>query len=316
MTRPLTPNPDWTLVMTGATRGLGLVAARSIVSTDRSCHLVVLARGGGPAGFVDGFGEGAGRVIAVDTDLADTAGTMRAAAEIRRMLDDATLPPLRGLAGNAGIQYLDDEHVTADGLEATFAVNVLANHLLIGELVRHLTRGSRITITVSDTHFGDLRHNLGMVPAPRWTSPARLSRPGAFGRSSPAAGRTAYSTSKLAAIHLVHEWARRLPDGVEIVSYNPGYVPGTDLARAASAPQRFANRWVLPGLTLVGPFDRVPTAGRRLAETILGVPQAVTGAYIDRGRVSESSADSRDPDRERDLWDHLEYLRVETFRRQ
>lgn len=93
-------------------------------------------------------------------------------------------------------------------------------------------------------------------------------------------------------------------------------MPGTDLARAASAPQRLANRWVLPGLTLVGPFDRVPTAGRRLAETILGVPQAVTGAYIDRGRVSESSADSRDPDRERDLWDHLEYLRAEALRRQ
>ncbi|MFC9978194.1 SDR family NAD(P)-dependent oxidoreductase [Gordonia sp. NPDC127522] len=316
MTRPLTPNPDWTLVMTGATRGLGLVAARSIVSIDPSCHLVVLARGGGPAGFVDGFGEGAGRVVAVDTDLADTAGTMTAAAEIRRMLDDATLPPLRGLAGNAGIQHLDDEHVTADGVEATFAVNVLANHLLIGELVGHLTRGSRITITVSDTHFGDLRHNLGMVPAPRWTSPARLSRPGAFGGSSPAAGRTAYSTSKLAAIHLVHEWARRLPDGVEIVSYNPGYVPGTDLARAASAPQRFANRWVLPGLALVGPFDRVPTAGRRLAETILGVPQARTGSYIDRGQVSESSAESHDPDRERDLWDHLEYLRAKAFRRQ
>ncbi|MEY1677382.1 SDR family NAD(P)-dependent oxidoreductase [Gordonia sp. ABKF26] len=186
-----TANPAWTLVMTGATRGLGLVAARHVVSTDPSCHLVVIARGGGPAGFVEGFGAGAERVNVVDADLADMAATVAAATTIRRMLDDATLPPLRGLAGNAGIQYLDDQHVTADGLEATFAVNVLANHLLIGELSGHLALGSRIAITVSDTHFGDFRHNLGMVPAPRWTSPARLSRPGAFGVSSPAAGRTA-----------------------------------------------------------------------------------------------------------------------------
>ena len=77
-----------TVIVTGAGSGIGRATASRI------------AREGG-------------RVIAVDTDLADTAGTMRAAAEIRQMLDDATLPPLRGLAGNAGIQYLDDDHVTA-----------------------------------------------------------------------------------------------------------------------------------------------------------------------------------------------------------
>ncbi|MFE0751254.1 SDR family NAD(P)-dependent oxidoreductase [Gordonia sp. NPDC058843] len=316
MNQSHTPTASWTLVMTGATRGLGLVAARSTVSTDPSCQLVVLARGGGPAGFVDGFGAGAERVVVVDADLADTASTVAAAARIRRMLDDTALPPLRGLAGNAGVQFVDDHQAGADGLEATFAVNVFANHLLIGELGGHLTRGSRIIITVSDTHFGDFRHNLGMVPAPQWTTPARLSRPGAFGGASPSAGRTAYSTSKLAAIHLVHEWARRLPDGVEIVSYNPGYVPGTDLAREASALQRWMNKWVLPGLALVSPLDRVPTAGRRLASAILGAPQADTGAYVDRGRVSDSSAESHDPEREHDLWDHLEELRSEISQRQ
>ncbi|MDS1115519.1 SDR family NAD(P)-dependent oxidoreductase [Gordonia westfalica] len=301
-------NP-WTLVMTGGTRGIGRIAAHHVLTEAPECRLVVLARGGGAVGFAHGFGELGRRLTVIDADLADMCSTRSAVGAIGRLLDDATLPPLRGLAGNAGIQFVDDRHTTADGLERTFAVNVLANHLLIGDLAARFIPGSRITITVSDTHFGDLRHNLAMVPAPRWMSPVELARPGAFGGSTPAAGRTAYSTSKLAAIHLVHEWSRRLPDGVEIVSYNPAYVPGTDLARDAGALERFANRRVLPVFALMGLLDRVPIAGRRLGDAILGTPSAASGEYLDRGRVAASSDESHDRARELELWEFLEAKR-------
>jgi NAD(P)-dependent dehydrogenase (short-subunit alcohol dehydrogenase family) len=67
----------------------------------------------------------------------------------------------------------------------------------------------------SDTHFGDLRHNLGLVPAPRWKDVRELAAPCEGAKAEAAReGRTAYSTSKLAVAYLVHAFARRLPDGV------------------------------------------------------------------------------------------------------
>jgi NAD(P)-dependent dehydrogenase (short-subunit alcohol dehydrogenase family) len=121
-----------------------------------------------------------------------------------------------------------------DGFESTFAVNVLANHLFVRLLEDRFVAPAPIVITASDTHFGDFRHNMGMVPGPVWRSPEALARTGAFAEpETTTSGRTAYSTSKLAAIYLVHEYARRLPAGIDVVAYNPGFVPGTDLARNA-----------------------------------------------------------------------------------
>jgi hypothetical protein len=51
---------------------------------------------------------------------------------------------------------------------------------------------ARITLTVSGTHFGDLRHNLGLVPGPAQRDPEVLAAPGVFEKPrSTAAGRTA-----------------------------------------------------------------------------------------------------------------------------
>lgn len=292
-----------TLVMTGATRGIGRVAAAEVLRADPEVHLTVLARQNGPAGFTE-FSD---RVTVVVADLASIESIRAAVGTITRHLEEGSLPPLHGYVGNAGLQFVDALHETIDGLETTFAVNVLANHLLLRGLEPHFAAPSRVLITVSDTHFGDFRHTGGLVPAPRWSDPPVLARPKAFDNpDTVAAGRTAYSTSKLAAVYLVHEWSRRLPDGVEIVSYNPSLVPGTGLTREASAFDRFVSRWVLPALAVTPVVDRVPTAGRKLADAILGRTPAPSGAYIDRTRVVPSSRESYDPKRETALWDYLD----------
>ena len=299
-----------TLIMTGATRGIGRAAAADILRIDQETHLVLLGLGESGRRTLDELRAISGNVTLVDTDLASTDSIRSAAAEVNRLLDEGELPPVRTFAGNAGLQFVDALHTTPDGYETTFAVNVLANHLLLRAFEHRFSAPARIVITVSDTHFGDFKHTGGIVPAPRWSDPETLAQPGAFPKPTTlAAGRTAYSTSKLAAIYLVHEWARHLPDGVEIISYNPSLVGGTGLSRAAGPVDRFINRWLIPALSITPIVDTVPVAGRKLADAILGRTTAPSSSYLDRTRVTPSSDESYDPARERALWDFAEHIR-------
>lgn len=294
-----------TIVMTGASRGIGRVAAERILRESPDTHLVLVTRGP----LAGGIGAGGRPVPYVTADLASLDSVRSAADEIRARLDDGDLPPLHGFVANAGVQYTNARTETPDGFEATFAVNVLANHLFVRRLQGDFARPARIVITVSDTHFGDWRHNLGMVPGPLWNTPDTLARPCAFPNpDTTTAGRTAYSTSKLAAIHLVHEYARRLPTGIDVIAYNPGFVPGTGLARNAGPLSRFAMRRILPALTLTPVATSRTVAGRHLADLALGTIRAPTGSYVDHARVARSSQQSYDRRRERELWDAAERL--------
>ncbi|WP_431921737.1 SDR family NAD(P)-dependent oxidoreductase [Amycolatopsis tucumanensis] len=283
-----------TIVMTGASRGIGRVALEEIRRRDPDAHVVVVAR--------TELGDGT-----VTADLSSLRSVRDAASAIRDRLDRGDLPPLRAFVGNAGVQHTNALTTGPDGYESTFTVNVLANHVFVRVLQDRFTTPGRVVITTSDTHFGDFRHNLGLVPGPVWQSPDVLARAGAFpDPSSAAAGRTAYSTSKLATIHLVHEYARRLPPGVAAVAYNPAFVPGTGLTRDANPVVRFAVRRILPAMTWTPWATSPATAGRYLADVVLGAIDAPSGSYVDRGAVVPSSPESYDPRRERELWDAAE----------
>ncbi|MER5217778.1 hypothetical protein ABT063_46545 [Streptomyces sp. NPDC002838] len=104
----------------------------------------------------------------------------------------------------------------------------------------------------------------------------------------------------------MHEYARRMPVGIDAVAYNPGFVPGTGLARNAGPVSRFAMRRILPVMTLTPFATSRNAAGRYLADVVLGITRAPTGSYVDRGREARSSKESYDPQRERELWDAVE----------
>jgi NAD(P)-dependent dehydrogenase (short-subunit alcohol dehydrogenase family) len=297
-----------TLIMTGATRGIGLEAARDILGRSPDTHLVVLGRGSSTAEVLPSLREISPHVSTVDIDLSSKASISAAGAQLEDLLDSGELPPLRGLVFNAGVHLSNALQTTVDGYERTFAVNVMSTHQLLRQLHPHLQAPARIVVTVSDAHFGDLRHTGGTMPAPRWAIP-EISRPGAFDRSGNVrAGRRAYVTSKLGGVHLVHEWARRLPDGIDIVSYNPSLVVGTGLARQAGGALPFLMSRIIPLLTVTPLVDTPVPAGKKLADAILSVTPAATGAYIHREKAAASSTESYDTDRERALWNWLEQV--------
>ena len=299
-----------TILMTGASRGIGYFAAVRMLRQASDLHLVVTTRGPGDELAARLAREsGNPHVSWVEGELSALTSVRAAAEAVRACLDGGVLPPLTGFVGNAGVQLTSANRSTADGLETTFAVNVLANHLFLRLLADRFSNPARVVITTSDTHFGDFRHNMGMVPAPRWRAPLELATPGATPVSDTlTAGRTAYSTSKLAVIHLVHELARRLPDGVDVYAWNPGFVPGTGLARDADAVQRFAMRHVMPLLTLTPLSVSAKSAGQLLAEMVLAGRPAGSGAYVSLDKAQPSSAESYDPAREQQLWQAAEQL--------
>lgn len=210
----------------------------------------------GLAAELSAGGRAGGHTVShVSADLESLGSVRSAAAEICERLERGDLPPLRGFVGNAGIQYTNALTEGPDGFESTFAINVLADHLFVRLLQDRFVAPARIVITAGDTHFGDFKHNVGMVPGPAWRSPGVLARPGAFPDPDTAAGgRTAYSTSKPAAIYPVHEYARRLPAGsgsATVVSRSL-FGPKGCLTSPARPPSAVGAPGFVPGVDRVG----------------------------------------------------------------
>ena len=224
--------------------------------------------------------------------------------------------PLRGLAFNAGVHLSRMRwRCTVDGYERTFAVNVMSTHMLLRRMHPHIQAPACIVITVSDAHFGDVRHTGGTMPAPHWALP-EISRPGGFDRSENVrAGRRAYVTSKLGGVYLVDEWfspiaircRHRLLQSQPRGRDRPG--------RETGGAFPFLMKRVIPASTVTPLVDTPVPAGRKLADAVMGDTSASTGDYIHRERVMASSFDeSYDVDRERALWDWLERVRSRHLR--
>lgn len=181
------------ILVTGSTAGIGRRTAETLLAQGH--QVVVHARNEGRLGDAgDLVADAAGVVTG---DLASLAGTAQLAEAA------AALGPYDVVIHNAGIQERGPErHVTADGLERTFQVNVLAPYVLTAALPRpqrlvFLTSGLQAQ---GDVHLDDLQFERR-----RWD------------------GMEAYSDSKLLDVVLAFAVARRWPE-VVCNAVDPGWI--------------------------------------------------------------------------------------------
>ena len=277
----MTPTPSMTgktVLITGGTGGIGKATAIGLAS---------LGARVGITGRDRVRAEAAAAAIAKDSgnpDIDVFVADMSSQTEVRRLAGDVlgTYSNLDVLVNNVG-GFWSHRHVTADGLEHTFALNHLAPFLLTNLLLDRLTMSApaRIVTVASAAqgmgtiHFGDL-----------------------MGERS-YSGQSAYNQSKLANVMFTYELARRLEgSGVTATVVHPGM---TNTAFSSEDPSRL----FAPLVAVLRPFMRKPAKGAETPIFLASSPEAagITGTYFADLAPRESNRSSYDRATTGRLWD-------------
>ena len=264
-----------TVVITGATSGIGEVAADRLASKGARIVFIARDRGRGEETLkhLQAIAPGVAHK-AYYADLSRISEMKRVASEIA-----AAEPAIDVLINNAGAAFLRRQ-VTEDGLEKTFALNHMS-YFVVTQLLRpRLKAGGRIVSTASTAHRG-ARLDFNDLQSER-----RYSVMGAYGRS------------KLCNILFTRELARRLTGtGITANALHPGFVAtrfGDDNGGLTALAFGFAKSFALS-----------PEQG---AETIIYLASSpdvenVTGLYFHKSKPEKSSAAAQNDTDAKRLWD-------------
>ena len=267
-----------TCIVTGATSGIGEVAAEAIAG--QGARLVLVGRNRERCdATADRIRKQTGNAD-VDWLLAD----LSVQSEVRRLAAEIAgrYPRIDVLVNNAGALFANRRE-SDDGIEMTLALNHLGYFLLTNLLLDTLRASApaRVVNVASDAHraarrginFDDLQ-----------------------GRAHYGAMR-AYSQSKLANILFTNELARRLEGtGVTANSLHPGFVA-----------TRFGqdNGWFGKLFTLTAAVFAIrPDAGAKTTVYLASSPEVegVTGQYFVRCQPATPTPAARDPEAAARLW--------------
>jgi NAD(P)-dependent dehydrogenase (short-subunit alcohol dehydrogenase family) len=215
----------------------------------------------------------------VDVFVAD----LSCQSEVRRLADEVlqSLSHIDVLVNNVG-GYWATRHVTADGLERTFALNHLAPFLLTNLLLDRLKdSGPARVVTVSSNAQAMGRVDFDDLQGERSYSGSR-----------------AYNQSKLANVVFTYELARRLQgSSVTANAAHPGVVSSSF---GAEGPGRLQRLFV----PFMRPFMKTPAQGAATSAHLASAPELdqVTGRYFVNSKPKSSSKRSYDEATAARLW--------------
>jgi NAD(P)-dependent dehydrogenase (short-subunit alcohol dehydrogenase family) len=243
-----------TVVITGASDGVGAAAARRLV--DDGHHVVVVGRSADKTKAV-------ADELGVHHFVADFADLHQVRTLAAQLADHC--PHIDVLANNAGA-ILGERHVTADGFEETFQVNYLAPFLLTNLLIDTLLVSQAIVVqTSSNAARLSARVDLDDLDNARNYSPVR-----------------AYGNAKLELVLFTRELHDRYHEqGLSAVAFHPGGV-SSNFARTSRSPVGSLFRTPVPRLFFQSPQKAAPQLLRFVTPT--PEDRVVSGAYYENGK--------------------------------
>jgi NAD(P)-dependent dehydrogenase (short-subunit alcohol dehydrogenase family) len=266
-----------TVLITGSTGGIGRATALRLSSM--GARVGITGRDAGRAQHAAAEIASESNNGAVDVFVAD----MSSQTEVRRLAGEVldAYPRLDVLINNVG-GFWSHRHVTADGLEHTFALNHLAPFLLTSLLLDRLVASAPARIvTVSSG-----AQSMGKIDFDDLMGQRKYS------------GQDAYNQSKLANVMFTYELARRLAgSGVTATALHPGV---TNTGFSAEDPSRaFA-----PLVMVMRPFMKKPERGADTPVYLASAPEAegLTGQFFANRKPRESSRSSYDAAATARLW--------------
>ena len=265
-----------TVVVTGATAGIGLAAACALA--EQGARLIGVGRD--PVRC-----EAAGKVIQqanpnavvqfLQADLALQSEVRRLATEIGETLTRWGVPGLDVLVNNAGM-IASSLQRTSEGIERTLAVNHLAPFLLTHQLLPWLqaARPGRVITTSSESHYRT------------WINPKRINHPLIYHVL------WAYKVSKLENVLFTIEFNRRVTP-TRAYAVDPGLV-NTEIGLKGTG---LLSRWIWEMRRRGGTPAEVPArtiAHLACAEDLTSAPYWYNGAPKQPSRAARSEKAARE----------------------
>jgi retinol dehydrogenase 14 len=270
------PMADTTVLVTGATGGIGRATALGLATMGARLAITGRDHGRTERAAREIRAAGSGRVDIFVADLSSQSQVRRLAEEVLR-----TLSRVDVLVNNVG-GYWNTRHVTADGLERTFAVNHLVPFLLTNLLLDRLRQSAPArVVTVASNAQAMGRIDFDDLQCERSYSGAR-----------------AYNQSKLANVLFTYELSRRLEgSGVTANALHPGVV---STSFGAEDPGRVQRLFV----PYTRPFMKTPAQGAATSIHLASAPElaTVTGRYFAISLPKRSSKRSYDEAAAARLW--------------